>query len=62
MLELGVGKVEEKFGVKKTALGSFIKASVIERLLLKPKNQPIPKESSLQDDWVTTPVLMKIPQ
>ena len=53
VLELGVGKAEEKFGVKKMALGSFIKASGIERLLLKPKNQPIPTESFSQDGWVT---------
>ena len=53
MLELEVGKAEEKFGVKKTALGSFIKAAGIGRLLLKPKNLPIPKESFPQDGWVT---------
>ena len=35
------------------ALGSFIKASGIERLLLKHKNRPIPKESFSQDGWVT---------
>ena len=37
MLELEDVEVEEKFGVKKTALGSFIKAAGIKRLLLSLK-------------------------
>ena len=53
MLELGVGRAEEEFGVEKTDLGFFIKASGIEHLLLKPKNLLVPKESFPQDDWVT---------
>ena len=34
VLELEVGEAEEKFGVKKTTLGSFIKAAGIKHLLL----------------------------
>ena len=62
MLELEVGKAEEKFGIKKTALGSFIKATGIERLLLSLRTCLFLRNLSYRTVGILTLVLMKIPQ
>ena len=62
MLELEVGEAEEKFGVKKTALGSFIKAPGIERLLLSLKTCLFLRNLFRRTVGLPTLVLMKIQQ
>ena len=62
MLELKVGKAEEKFGMKKTALGSFINTSGIERLLLSLRTCLFLRNLSRRTVGLPTLVLMKIPQ
>ena len=62
MLELEAGKAEERFGIKKTALGSFIKAAGINRLLLSLKACLFLRNISNGMVGLPTLVLMKIPQ
>ena len=62
MLELEVGKAEERFGIKKTALGSFIKAAGIERLHLSLRTCLFLRNLSRRTVGLPTLVLMKIPQ
>ena len=62
MLELEVGKAEEKFGITKTALGSFIKAAGIEHLLLSLRTCLFLRNLSCRTVGLPTLVLMKIPQ
>ena len=53
MVKLEVGKAEERFCIKKMALGSFIKAVGIERLLLSLRTYLFLRNLSPQDGWVT---------
>ena len=62
MLELEVAKAEERFGVNKTALGSFIKAKGIERLLLSLKTCLFLRNLSDGTVGLPTLVLMRIPR
>ena len=62
MLELEVGKAEEMFGIKKAALGSFIKATGIERLLLSLIICLFLRNLSNISVGLPTLVLMRIPQ
>ena len=61
MLELEVGKAEERFGIKKTPLGSFIQATVIERLLLSLRTYLFLRNLSRRTVGLPTLVLMRIP-
>ena len=62
MLELEVGKAEERFGIKKTALGSFIKTAGIECLLLSLRTCLFLRNLSRKTVGLPTLVLMRIPQ
>ena len=62
MLELEVGKAEERFGIKKMALGSFIKAAGIDRLLLSLRTCLFLRNLSRRTVGLPTLVLMKSPQ
>jgi len=62
VLELEVGKAEERFGIKKTTLGSFIKAAGIERLLLSLRTCLFLRNLSGRTVGLPTLILMKIPQ
>ena len=62
MLELEVVKAEEGFGIKKTALGSFIKAAGIERLLLSLQAYLFLRNLPNRTVGLPTLVLIKIPR
>ena len=62
VLELGVGEAKEEFGIKKTALGSFIKDSGIGHLLLSLKTCLFLRNLSRRTVGLPMPVLMKILQ
>jgi len=62
VLELKLGEAEEKFGVKKTALGSFIKATWIKCLLLSLKACLFLRNLSNRMVGLLALVLMRIPQ
>ena len=53
MLELEVGKAEERFGVNRDGPWLLYKGIGYRTLPPKPENQPIPKESFQQNGWVT---------
>mgnify|MGYP005823196109 CR=1 FL=1 len=53
MLELEVGKADEKFCVNKDGPWLLYKGSGYQTPPPKPENLPIPKESSQWNGWVT---------
>lgn len=62
VLELEVGEVEERFGVKKQkGLSPFIKAMNIERLLLNLKTCLFLRNHTNRTVGIPTRVLMRIP-
>ena len=61
MLELEIGRAEERVGVKRDGPWLLYKGNGYRTPPPKPENLPIPKESSQWNGWVTHPCIVENP-